>query len=134
MTTQATGTFEVQLQPQGSDDTAEDILLGRLSIDKQFQGDLVATSKGTMLSAGTAVADSAGYVALERVSGTLHGRTGTFVLQHSGTMTRGTPHLTITVVPDSGTADLLGLTGTMAIRITDEQHFYDFDYTLTPGP
>ena len=134
MTTQATGTFDVQLQPQGADDPAGDALLGRLSITKQFHGDLDATSKGTMLSAGTTVADSAGYVALEQVSGTLHGRNGTFVLQHNGTMTRGTPHLTISVVPDSGTGELLGLAGTMAIRITDEQHFYDFDYTLTPSP
>ncbi|MDQ2810093.1 MAG: DUF3224 domain-containing protein [Chloroflexota bacterium] len=132
MTTQATGTFEVQLQPQQPDDPAESALLGRLSIDKQFHGDLAATSKGTMLSAGTAVAGSAGYVALEQVSGTLHGRNGSFVLQHNGSMARGVPQLTITVVADSGTDELLGLAGTMAIRITDAQHFYDFDYTLTP--
>ncbi len=131
MTNSATGTFEVQLQPQQADDPAASALLGRLSIDKQFQGDLAATSKGTMLSAGTAVPESAGYVALEQVSGTLHGRSGTFVLQHNGTMARGTPHLTISVVPDSGTNELLGLVGTMAIRMTDGQHFYDFDYTLT---
>ena len=134
MTTQATGTFKVQLQPQQPDDPAGSALLGRLSITKEFQGDLIATSQGTMLSAGTTVADSAGYVALEQVSGTLQGRTGTFVLQHNGSMARGVPQLTITVVPDSGTAELLGLAGTMAIRITEGQHFYDFDYTLTATP
>lgn len=130
MTTQAQGTFEVQLTPQAADDKAEDSTLGRLSIDKQFSGDLAATSKGQMLSAGTPVAGSAGYVALERVNGTLHGRSGSFVLQHNGTMTRGTPQLTITVVPDSGTDQLVGLAGTMEIMIADGKHSYTFEYTL----
>jgi len=130
MTTQAHGTFEVQLNPQAADEKAEDSALGRLSIDKQFQGDLEATSKGQMLTAGTDVAGSAGYVALEQVSGTLHGRSGSFVLQHNGTMTRGAPQLTITVVPDSGTDQLVGLAGTMAIMIADGKHSYIFEYTL----
>ena len=83
-----------------------------------------------MLSAVTDVKDSAGYVAMERVTGTLHGRSGTFVLQHSGTMTRGAPQLSVTVVPDSGTGQLAGLAGEMTIKIADGKHFYKFDYTL----
>jgi len=126
----ASGTFEIKLIPLATDDKAEGATLGRMSIDKQFHGDLEATSKGEMLTAGTDVKGSAGYVAIERVSGTLHGRSGTFVLQHSGTMTRGAPHLTVTVVPDSGTGQLVGLAGKMEIKIADEKHSYDFEYTL----
>jgi hypothetical protein len=102
-----------------------------MAIDKQFHGDLEATSKGQMLAAGTEVKGSAGYVAIERVSGTLHGHNGTFALQHSGTMTRGAFQLSITVVPDSGSGQLVGLAGQFAINIVDGKHFYDFDYTLT---
>jgi hypothetical protein len=134
MTACASGTFEVKLVPLVLDDNAEDATLGRMSIDKQFHGDLEATSKGQMLTAGTGVKGSAGYVAIERVSGTLHGRSGTFVLQHSGTMTRGAPQLTITVVPDSGTGQLVSLAGKMAIKIADGKHSYDFDYTLPEAP
>ncbi len=130
MATHARGTFEVRLDPQPPDDTAEDASVGRMSIDKQFHGDLEATSKGQMLTALTAVTGSAGYVAIERVSGALHGRTGTFVLQHSGTMTRGSQQLSVTVVPDSGTGELAGLAGEMAILIADGTHSYDFEYTL----
>lgn len=130
MSTRAGGTFEVKLTPQASDDAT----LGRMSIDKQFHGDLEATSKGAMLTAGTAVKGSAGYVALERVTGALHGRSGTFVLQHSGTMTRGAPQLTISVVPDTGTDQLVGLAGQMAIKIADGKHSYDFEYTLAETP
>ncbi|PYR90434.1 MAG: DUF3224 domain-containing protein [Acidobacteria bacterium] len=108
--------------------------LARMSIDKRFHGDLEATSTGEMLSAGTSVKGSAGYVAIERVTGTLAGRSGTFVLQHTGTMNRGTPDLTITVVPDSGTGDLTGLAGRMSINIDEGKHSYGFDYTLgDPG-
>ncbi len=131
MSTHAAGTFDVKLSPLPLADTSEGTLLARLSIDKQFHGDLDATSKGEMLSAGTAVKTSAGYVAIERVSGILHGRRGTFVLQHSGTMTRGAPALTITVVPDSGVDELVGLTGEMSIIIANGQHSYEFDYTLS---
>jgi hypothetical protein len=127
----ARGTFEVKLTPQANDDAGPG--LGRLILDKKFQGDLEATSQGQMLSAGTAVQGSAGYVALERVSGTLRGRAGTFVLQHNGLMDRGKPQLTIVVVPDSGTDGLAGLQGTMGITIADGQHSYDFEYTL-PEP
>lgn len=126
----ATGTFEVTLTPQPPVEGANDATLNRLSIDKQFQGDLIATSRGQMLSAGTATEGSAGYVALEHVSGTLHGRRGGFVLQHSGTLARGTPQLAITVVPDSGTEQLAGLAGSMTINIVDGNHFYDLAYTL----
>ncbi len=130
MTTRVRGPFEVKLTPQPLHDQTEGTLLGRLSIDKQFHGDLEATSRGEMLSAGTAVKGSAGYVAIERVSGTLNGRSGAFVLQHTGLMDRGAPSLTITVVPDSGTDELEGLSGTMAIEIVDGKHTYDFEYTI----
>lgn len=119
----------MKLSPQVNDKVG-DPTVGRLSIDKQFHGDLEATSKGQMLAAATDVEGSAGYVALERVSGTLHGHSGTFALQHSGIMTRGAPQLTITVVPDSGSGQLVGLAGKMTIDIVDGKHFYDFEYTL----
>jgi hypothetical protein len=130
MSTQATGSFEVKLKPQAADDSADGASLGRMSIDKQYHGDLDATGKGQMLTAGTEVKGSAGYVAIERVSGMLHGRSGSFALQHTGVMTRGTPQLTITVVPDSGTGQLVGLAGKMAITIADGKHSYDIEYTL----
>ena len=130
MTTRAAGTFEVKLTPQASDEEPQGSTLARLSIDKQFHGDLEATSKGEMLSAGTRVQGSAGYVAIERVAGTLHGRRGSFVLQHSGTMTRGAPQLTVHVVPDSGTGELAGLVGTMTILVEPGRHAYELHYTL----
>ncbi|HKX30895.1 MAG TPA: DUF3224 domain-containing protein [Blastocatellia bacterium] len=131
MSTQASGTFDVKLTPQPAADQPEEATLGRMSLDKQFHGDLEGVSKGQMLTAGTNVQGSAGYVAIEKVTGKLHGRSGTFVLQHSGTLTRGEPQLTITVVPDSGTGELEGLTGKMAIIIADGKHSYNFEYTLT---
>ena len=127
----AHGTFEVKLTPVASD-PAQGGSLGRMTLDKRFEGDLVGISKGEMLAATTAVEGSAGYVAMERVEGTLHGRDGAFVLQHLGTMTRGAPRLLITVVPDSGTGSLTNLAGTMSITITGGKHFYDFEYTLEP--
>lgn len=132
MTTHATGTFEVKLNPQ--DDKSGDASLGRMTIDKQWHGDLEGSSNGQMLTAGTTVKGSAGYVAIEKVSGTLKGHKGTFVLQHSGTMTRGEGQLTITVVPDSGTEELQGLTGKMSIKIENGKHFYEFDYALPGKP
>jgi len=138
LTAHATGTFEVKVAPppgeKAPDPNSGDSSLGRMTIDKQFHGDLEGTSKGQMLTAGTAVKGSAGYVAIERVTGTLQGRSGTFVLQHSGTMTRGAFQLTITVVPDSGTGQLAGLTGTMNIIIADGKHSYDFAYSLPATP
>lgn len=125
----ATGTFEVKMQPQ-SDENVGDPTVGRMSLDKQFQGDLEASSKGQMLAVRGDVPGSAGYVAMERVTGTLSGRTGTFALQHTGTMTRGVPELSVTVVPDSGTGELTGLAGKLAINIVDKKHFYEFEYTL----
>jgi hypothetical protein len=130
MTARATGPFEVKLAPMDPANKTEDNSLGRMSIDKQFHGDLEASSKGEMLTAGTTVKGSAGYVAIERVSGSLNGRTGTFILQHNATMNRGMPQLNIIVVPDSGTGQLAGLTGTMNIIIADGKHSYDFTYSL----
>ena len=130
MTHHASGAFEVKLAPQQPEDKAEGSSLGRMSVDKQFHGDLEAGSKGQMLTAGTDIKGSAAYVAIERVSGTLHGRAGSFVLQHHGTLTRGAAQQGITVVPDSATGELLGLSGRMSIRIADGKHFYDFEYTL----
>ncbi|GAB2536328.1 DUF3224 domain-containing protein [Rhodanobacter koreensis] len=126
----ASGTFEVKMIPQPAEESVGDASIGRMALDKQYHGDLAATGKGQMLATRTAIEGSAGYVALERVSGTLHGRSGAFALQHSGIMTRGTPQLIITVVPDSGSDELQGLAGTLAITITGGQHFYDFEYTL----
>lgn len=128
MNSHARGTFDVKTVAQPADDAGEAI--GRLLLDKQFHGDLDATSKGQMLAVRTSVADSAGYVAMEQVSGTLLGRAGTFALQHSGTMNRGAPELLITVVPDSGTGELEGLMGTMTIVIEGGKHEYDFEYSL----
>ena len=130
----ARGSFDVKLTQQPMALNAAVDALGRLSIEKQFHGDLEATSRGEMLTATTDVKGSAGYVAVERVSGTLRGRQGTFALQHSGTMTRGAPQLTVTVVPDSGTGQLGGLSGKMAITITDGKHSYDFEYMLAAIP
>jgi len=128
MTTHASGSFEVQINPQAQNN-AEGSTLGRMSIDKQFHGDLEGTGKGEMLTAGTDTG-SAVYVAIERVTGTLQGRSGTFVMVHHGTITRDAQQLTITVVPDSGTDQLVGLAGTMAINIVDGKHLYDFEYML----
>lgn len=130
MTQHAGGTFDVKLNPQPQVENIGDPTVARLSIDKQFHGDLEATGKGQMLAAATDVKDSAGYVALERVSGTLNGKRGTFALQHNGIMTHGAPQLTITVVPDSGTGELVGLVGAMTVRVLDSNHSYEFDYEL----
>lgn len=135
MRAHASGTFEVKVTPQRPDNKeAESANIGRMSLDKQFRGDLEAASKGEMLGVLTDVKDSGGYVAMERVSGTLNGLGGTFVLQHSGTMSGGARQMTVTVVPDSGTGKLAGLAGGMTIRIEDGKHFYEFDYTLPETP
>ena len=130
MTTRATGPFDVKLNPMAPDVGIEGTTIGRMSLDKQFRGDLDATSKGQMLASSSSVKGSAGYVAMEQVTGTLKGRTGTFVLQHSGTMNRGAPTLSVSVVPDSGTGQLVGLAGTLDIIIADGKHSYVFEYTL----
>ena len=129
MTQTATGPFDVKVTAQ--DEGSDDPLLNRMTLDKQFHGDLEATSQGQMLTASTAIKGSAAYVAIEKVSGTLKGRKGTFILQHSGMMNRNKPELSIVVVPDSGTGDLEGLMGKMKINIAaDGKHSYEFEYTL----
>jgi len=126
MTNRASGTFEVKMSPQEAD-----MSVGRMTIDKQFQGDLVCASTGQMLMASSeSVKNSAGYVAIEKVTGTLNGRRGSFYLQHNGVMTRGVGELTITVIPDSGTDQLTGLSGKMNIIIAEGKHSYEFEYTL----
>ena len=130
MTNRASGTFEVTLKPQPAYNQAAEANLRRMSIDKLFHGDLEASSQGEMLSAGTGVKGSAGYVAIERVTGMLQGRTGAFTLQHYATMHRGAPRLIISVTPDSGIGELAGLAGTMQIDIAGGQHSYLFEYTL----
>jgi len=132
MTQHASGSFEVKLTPQKPDsEVAQAANLGRMTGDKQYHGDLEAISKGEMIAAQTEVKGSAGYVAMERVTGTLKGRKGSFVLQHSATMTRGVPALSIVVVPDSGTGELKGISGKMNIVIApDGKHTYEFDYTI----
>ncbi len=132
MTHRATGPFDVKVIPQKPDnEVAEAAGFTRMTIDKQFHGDLDATSKGEMLASRPDAKGSGGYVALERVTGTLNGRRGSFVLQHSATMTRGVPNLSITVVPDSGTDELTGLTGKLNIIIApDGKHEYEFEYGM----
>jgi hypothetical protein len=132
MTSHATGTFEVKMTPQTSGDKGAVAPVGRYSLDKQFKGDLEGTSRGEMLAVGTAVEGSAGYVAMEQFTGALSGRRGAFALQHTGTMTRGTPQLSVTVVPDSGTGELIGLAGRMEIKVADGEHSYDLEYTIAP--
>ena len=129
----ATGTFEVQMLPQGEGDIAEGSHLGRMSLDKQFSGDLQAIGKGEMLAARSDVPTSAAYVAIERVTGTLQGRAGSFALVHRGVMTSAGQSLSIEVVPDTGTGELTGLSGTLGIRIESGTHFYDFEYHLPSG-
>ena len=126
----ATGSFEVTLQPLSNSEVTSDPLFGRLLLTKKFNGDLTATARGQMLSSGTLTKGSAGYVAIDQVTGTLEGRQGSFVLQHTGSMNRGVPTLSIMVVPDSGTDELEGLTGTLSINIVDGKHFYDFLYSF----
>ncbi len=131
MTIHVTGPFDVKLLPQDAPDKAEGSTLGRMSIDKHYHGDLEAQGTGQMLTALTDVKDSAGYVAIERITGTLNGKTGSFVMQHSGTLDHGAQHLSVTVVPDSGTGQLKGITGKMGVIIAaDGKHSYEFEYTL----
>ena len=130
MEKRATGSFEVRVLPQGSPDTADGVALRRMSLDKQFHGDLEAVSKGEMLTSTTDANGSAVYVAIERVTGTLHDRTGAFVLTHSATRTREGQQLRIAVAPGSATGALAGLTGAMTIEVVDLKHLYEFQYQL----
>lgn len=129
-----TGTFDVTITPETLSDTAAQSGLGRLSLAKRYHGALDASAQGEMLSVRASVAGSAGYVALERVDGSLDGRHGSFYLQHSGSMTRGEPALSVTVVPDTGTEQLQGLSGSLAIRIEGGKHYYDFTYEIAEAP
>lgn len=126
----AKGTFTVEMKPQAEPGTIEGVSLGRMSLDKQFEGDLAAAGEGEMLTALTPTKGSAGYVAIERVTGVLQGRSGSFVFQHSGTMDQGAQRLSITVVPGSGTGALAGISGTFKITIAEGKHFYEFEYSL----
>jgi hypothetical protein len=131
MPTIASGTFQVEITPQGeTGPTDGNSNLGRMSLDKVFEGDLKGVGKGEMLTAITGTKGSAGYVAMERVTGTLHGRNGSFVLQHSGSMNRGAQQLSIAIVPDSGAAGLAGISGVFKLTIADGQHSYELEYTL----
>ena len=130
MTKHASGTFDVKIGPQ-KDEGIGDPTIGRMSIDKQYHGDLEGTGLGQMLAGMAAeVKDSGAYVAIERVRGTLQGRKGSFAVWHRGVMTRGAQDLAVTVIPDSGTDELTGITGTMTIEIKDGKHFYGLDYTI----
>lgn len=126
----AKGDFVVKLQPLEIEGLSEESKIGRMSINKSITGDLSATTVGQMLSAMTDVKGSAGYVAIEKVDGVLHGKKGTFVLQHTGTMNKGSPSLSVTVVPDSGTGELAGIIGEFNIIIAGGKHSYEFKYTL----
>jgi hypothetical protein len=128
MSQHAAGSFEVKLAPIASHDPGAAI--GRFSLDKQYAGDLVASASGEMLSVMGGVQGSAVYVAIERVSGRLNGREGSFALHHRGVMTRGAPELVVTISPDSGTGGLTGIAGTMTIEIRGRDHFYTIDYEL----
>jgi hypothetical protein len=131
MTIHVTGPFDVKLLPQDPPDKAEGSTLGRMSIDKHYHGDLEAQGTGQMLTALTDIKDSAGYVAIERITGTLNGKSGSFVMQHSGTLNHGAQQLSVTLVPDSGTGQLKGISGKMGVIIAaDGKHSYEFEYTL----
>jgi uncharacterized protein DUF3224 len=126
----ASGSFEVRVEPLANSEVSADPMLGRFLLTKKFSGDLDASARGHMLSAGTVIKGSAGYVAIDQVTGSLGGRKGSFILQHSGSMKRGAPSLSVMVVPDSGTDELEGLTGTLSINIVEGKHFYDFLYSF----
>jgi Protein of unknown function (DUF3224) len=135
VTSQAKGTFDVKVQPLPNDEKVAGVTVGRMSIDKQLAGDIEGTSKGEMITAGTSVQGSAGYVAVEHMTITLKGRSGSCKLLHMGTMKRGNDfNLMITVIPDSGTDQLVGLAGKMTIIVADGKHSYEFDYTLPDLP
>jgi hypothetical protein len=126
----AQGTFDVTITRNPEVDAADGVQLGQATIQKQFHGELNGSSLGRMLTAGSSQPGSAGYVAIERVTGSLGGKRGSFALQHIGTMDRGTPSLEVRVVPDTGTAELTGLRGSLRIDIVEGKHLYDFEYTL----
>ncbi|UQU63219.1 DUF3224 domain-containing protein [Couchioplanes caeruleus] len=128
MSRRATGTFTTTFEPLKADDDT----LGRMQVHKTIEGDLVGTGRAEMLSVGTPVEGSAGYVAIDHITGTLEGLRGSFVLQHFGLMDRGSGTLTVRVVPDSGTDELTGITGTFEIDNSSDEHRYVFTYDIEP--
>jgi hypothetical protein len=126
----ARGTFDVQLHAMPMEDIGKESMLGRMSIDKQFHGELQGTSQGQMLTVGTTTGGSALYVAVERVTAKLGGRQGTFALHHTGIRNRGAASLTVTIVPDSGTGELVGISGSLAIDVKDGEHLYTLEYVM----
>ena len=130
MNAHAAGTFSISMTPAGTPQRSGRTALGRTSLEKVYAGDLVATGSGEMLSAVTDTKGAAGYVAIEAITGVLQGRTGSFVVQHTGTMADGKQELSIVIVPHSGTGQLEGISGTLTIRIADGQHFYELSYSL----
>ena len=130
MTRHAEGTFEAKTTPLPADDATGGAAIGRYALSKQYHGDLDATSKGEMLGSGDPQNGSAGYVAIEHVTGTLKGRAGSFALQHLGVMDQGKLQLTVSVVPGSGTEALAGISGTMTIVHAPGKLSYNFEYTL----
>ncbi|MES2320488.1 MAG: DUF3224 domain-containing protein [Pseudomonadota bacterium] len=126
----AKGTFDITMQPAPAGEGAGRVSVGRMLIDKQYTGDFIGIGQGEMLSAGNPAAGSAGYVAIEHVTGTMGGMSGSFALQHAGTMHDGSSHLSIMIVPGSGTGDLFGITGKLKIDILERKHFYELEYTL----
>jgi hypothetical protein len=133
MTRLAKGTFDAKTTPIAAEDATNDTAIGRFALDKQYHGDLEGTSKGEMLGAGNPATGNAGYVAIERFNGILEGQSGSFSLQHMGTMNHGKYELTVLVVPGSGTGGLTGIDGKMKIIIAGGKHSYEFEYTL-PAP
>jgi hypothetical protein len=134
--TRAQGTFDVTIKPQPADDYTDGASMGRMTVDKQYHGDLAGTAKAQMLTGmSSSVKESGVYVAVERITGTLQGKKGSFMLHHTGVMTRGAPSLAVTIVPDSGTEQLAGIAGSMTIDIaTDGTHSYTLQYTIAPKP
>lgn len=130
MTEHASGSFDITMTPASPPEHEGRTALGRMQLDKQYAGDLAASGKGQMLTAVTDTKGSAAYVAIERISGTLKGKKGSFVVAHTGTMSGGAQHLTISVVADSGTGELAGIAGTLGLKLVEGKHFYEFDYVL----
>lgn len=126
----AEGTFDVKNSPLDADDATNGTGIGRFGLDKEFHGDLEGTSKGEMLGAGNPATGTAGYVAIEQITGTLNGRTGSFALQHFGTMEDNSFDLVVKVVPGSGSGQLTGIAGTMTIAISSGKHSWKLDYAL----
>lgn len=134
MPMQIRGEFEVTMTAHEPGEDAKEAGVHRRSLRKRYRGELDAVGLGEMLAVHGDVKGSAGYVAMERVTGTLAGRSGSFAIQHHGIMDRGAPSLSIAVIPDSGVGELAGIAGRMGIVVEDGKHFYDFEYDLPDAP